>query len=118
MRYPNQRYGHPDHLKYYMGSWTPKQLAKHLKRDERTIRNWLSGAQKMPWWVPELLRLERYEKHQQLRQMGINQKLGKLGVVRGQVIDYVEPKAAPFDFEKEKASILDEMNALLIAKGF
>jgi hypothetical protein len=59
-----------------------------LKRDQRTIKNWLNGSQKLPWWVPELMRLERYEKHHQMRQMMLNPALAKLGFVRGQVIEF------------------------------
>ncbi|GAC1569132.1 MAG: hypothetical protein NVS3B3_23200 [Aquirhabdus sp.] len=88
MKYPNIRYGDPEHLQHYAAGWPLKILAKHLRRDERTIRRWLSGTHKIPWWVPELLRLERYEKYHQMQQMNINPRLAKMGIVRGQVVEF------------------------------
>jgi hypothetical protein len=88
MRYPNRRYADKEDLIYYAENWTIPALAKHLKRDQKTIRNWISGAQKVPWWVPEILRLERYEKHHQLRQMNINIPLARLGIICGEVLEF------------------------------
>lgn len=84
MRYPNKRYAPVSHLQHEALGWTNEKLAEHLRRDERTIRDWLSGRQKVPWWVPEILRLERYEKHHQLRRMlSSDLPLAKLGIVEG-----------------------------------
>jgi hypothetical protein len=88
MKYPNQRYGNVEHLNHYAAGWTLKALAKHLKRDERTVKDWLSGAKKCPWWAPELLRLERYEKYHQMQEMRINPALAKLGIIRGEVLHF------------------------------
>ncbi|MFA9273415.1 MAG: hypothetical protein ACEQSE_00955 [Candidatus Aquirickettsiella gammari] len=109
MKYPHQRYADHTHFQHYAAGWSNKALAKHLKRSERTIKDWLSGAQKVPFWVPELLRLERYEKHHQLNSMGINQKLAKLGMVHGHVINFPTAKAQPFnpESEKQKAPVMD-----------
>ena len=55
MRYPNTRYGCPGELEHYAQGRTIKQLAKHLKRSERTVKDWLEQRKKIPFWVPELL---------------------------------------------------------------
>lgn len=63
MRYPNLRYGNPTEFAYYvlcMGN-DLHAVARMLRRDERTIRDWLSGRQRVPFWVPELMRLRRFE---------------------------------------------------------
>jgi hypothetical protein len=44
-------------------------LARQLRRDERTIRDWLSGRAKVPWWVPEIMRLKKFEADIIYRQM-------------------------------------------------
>lgn len=88
MRYPNQRYGSHEHFQHYAAGWKIDALAKHLKRDKRTVKDWLSGTKKLPWWVPEIMRLERYEKFHQMQQMGINPALAKLGIVRGDVLAF------------------------------
>lgn len=91
MRYPNQRYAPVSHLQHEAIGWTTKQLARHLKRDERTIRNWMSGRLPVPWWVPEILRLERYEKNNQLRSMlSMNLPLARLGIVTGEKIVHID----------------------------
>lgn len=112
MRYPNRRYAHPDELRYYMRSMTPAQLAAYLKRDERTVKNWLSGAVRCPWWVPELLRLRAYEVHNQLRQMGIDQKLGRLGIVKKSQVLYFDP---PPMIEEPK-TVVEQLNDMLISR--
>lgn len=61
MRDPNLRYGNATKSAYYaMGRPLP-DLARSLRRDERTVRDWLSGCSRVPWWVPEILRLRRLE---------------------------------------------------------
>lgn len=69
MRYPNLRYGSSAALEYYAMGRDLKELARHLRRDERTVKDWLSGRQRVPWWVPEILRLERVESAQYLRHL-------------------------------------------------
>ncbi|MGK5052325.1 hypothetical protein [Janthinobacterium sp. RB2P8] len=54
------------------------QLARTLRRDERTVRDWLSGKTRVPWWVPEYMRQ---------RQMNMTALGPRLGVVRGAVIE-------------------------------
>lgn len=69
MRFPNLRYGNPTEFAYYaMGRPVP-ELARALRRDERTVRDWLSGRAKVPWWVPEIMRLKRLEADLRHRQM-------------------------------------------------
>ena len=61
MRYPNLRYGNPTEFQYYAMGRPLKDLSRTLRRDERTIRDWLTGRAKVPWWVPEIMRLRRFE---------------------------------------------------------
>jgi len=69
MRFPNLRYGNPTEFAYYAMGRTHAELARALRRDERTIRDWLSGRAKVPWWVPEIMRLKRIEADLRHRQM-------------------------------------------------
>lgn len=70
MRYPNQRYGNPAEFEYYTQGMSNKTIAKLLKRDQKTIFNYRNGVKKIPWWVPELLRLWHKENMDIARQMG------------------------------------------------
>jgi predicted transcriptional regulator len=71
MRYPNTRYGNPNEFAHYIQGRSIKDVAKHLKRSERTVRDWLNGEKKIPFWVPELLRLQHKERIDRLREMGM-----------------------------------------------
>lgn len=82
MRYPNQRYGNPTELAYYVmchGDDIPV-VARMLRRDERTVRDWLSGRQRVPFWVPEIMRLWQFETDSYMRQNS-HQRRPALGVV-------------------------------------
>lgn len=82
MRYPNQRYGNPTEFAYYVmchGDDIPA-VARMLRRDERTIRDWLKGRQRVPFWVPELLRLKHMETAAYMRQISYK-RAPALGVV-------------------------------------
>lgn len=63
MHYPNLRYGNPAEFRYYASFLSDEKrlqvLSRRLWRDERTIRDWLSGRKKLPWWVPEIMRLQK-----------------------------------------------------------
>lgn len=86
MRYPNLRYGNPTEFAHYaMGIPLPK-LARMLRRDERTVRDWLSTKARVPWWVPEIMRLKRMESAERHRQMGFGTLAPRLGLVTGDVI--------------------------------
>jgi hypothetical protein len=61
MRFPNLRYGNPTEFAYYAMGRPLSDLARQLRRDERTIRDWLSGRAKVPWWVPEIMRLKKFD---------------------------------------------------------
>jgi hypothetical protein len=88
MRYPNLRYGNPAELRHYAQFIQPKDLAKRLRRDERTIRNWLTEREKLPWWVPEIIRLQKMENDEMLRQMNMKPQPLRLGLVTGEVIEF------------------------------
>lgn len=92
MRYPNLRYGNPTELAYYAMGKTNAALARMLRRDERTVRDWLSGRQRVPWWVPEILRLKRMEADLRHRQMGMGALAPSLGIVGADVITLAQPE--------------------------
>jgi hypothetical protein len=81
MRCPNRRYGNPLALQQYVDRMGVKGLAKHLMRSERSIQNWITGKKKMPYWVPELLRLQDMEHREIMRQMNIPVIRAQLGIV-------------------------------------
>ena len=62
-------------------------LARTLRRDERTVRDWLSGKQRMPCWVPEYMRLRQMEQAGIRRQMNMTALGPRLGIVRGDVVE-------------------------------
>ena len=89
MRYPNRRYGNPTAMAHYaMWYGDIKSLAKALKRSERSVKDWLACRAKVPWWVPEIMRLQQMEHNNMVYQMTGRQVAARLGeVVGGQVID-------------------------------
>lgn len=92
MRYPNLRYGNPAELQHYAMPFTLAALARLLRRDERTVRDWLSCRRRVPWWVPELLRLRAMEASERHRQMTGAPMLARLGIVAGDVIELHRPR--------------------------
>lgn len=104
MRYKNTRYGNPEELRHYVEHRSISEVAKSLKRSERSIKDWLNGVKKMPFWVPELLRLRDMEKAQMLRSMGIRAPLPKnvidLDLERTRIIkDRARRRSNPNAFE-------------------
>lgn len=91
MRYPNLRYGNPTEMAFYAMGVPLPTLAKRLRRDERTVRDWLSARTRVPWWVPEILRLQHMEADLRHRQMGMGALAPRLGVVAGDVIALPTP---------------------------
>ncbi len=85
MRYPNLRYGNPTEFAHYVMGRDLKDVARQLRRDEKTVRDWLSGRARVPWWVPELLRLKHLEGEQYRRMLdyysGQKRSYARLGVV-------------------------------------
>lgn len=69
MKYPTRRYGNPEEFRYYSSGWEIKDLARFLRRSERSIRDWLNYHSKMPWWVSEIMRFNRLEADIRMRQM-------------------------------------------------
>ena len=92
MRYPNLRYGNPTEMAYYAMGVPLKDLARRLRRDERTVRDWINGKQRVPWWVPEILRLKRMEADLRHRQMGMGALAPALGIVSADVITLAQPE--------------------------
>jgi hypothetical protein len=91
VRYPNLRYGNPAEMAYYVMGRTLADVARSLRRDERTVRDWLSGRARVPWWVPEILRLRRMELEHRQRQMGMGALAPLLGIVAADVIQLAAP---------------------------
>lgn len=71
MQYPTKRYGNPAVLAHFAQFTSTNDLAKRFRRSERTINNWLTMRQKMPFWVEELLILQEQEKRERARQMNM-----------------------------------------------
>jgi hypothetical protein len=88
MKYPNLRYGNPQAMHHYAQGIPLKQLAHKLRRSERAVSDWLKGTKKVPFWVPELLRLQAMEHDHIIYQMGIQPLRKKLGIVQntGQIV--------------------------------
>lgn len=98
MRYPNLRYGNPTEFAYYAMGVPLADLARRLRRDERTVRDWLTGRARVPWWVPEIMRLKRLEADLRHRQMGMGPLAAKLGLATADVITLAQP--APHDVQR------------------
>lgn len=92
MRYPNLRYGNPAELQHYAMPFTLAALARMLRRDQRTVRDWLNCRTRVPWWVPELLRLRHMEASERHRQMTGAPMLARLGIVGADVIELHRPR--------------------------
>jgi hypothetical protein len=108
VRYPNLRYGNPTEFAYYAMGVALPDLARRLRRDERTVRDWLSGRQRVPWWVPEIMRLKRMEADLRHRQMGMGALAPRLGIVSADVIALPTAPSlvdASLDFELEQAPL-------------
>jgi hypothetical protein len=82
MKYPTLRYGNPNEFAHYVQGVPIRHVAQQLRRSERSVQQWLSGTEKMPWWVPEVIRLQHMEQQDRLRQMTYKtySKMGLLSV--------------------------------------
>lgn len=90
MKYPNKRYGNPTAMAHYaMWYGNTANLAQALRRSERSVQDWLTGRAKVPWWVPEIMRLQKMEHDARVYQMTGRQVAARLGVAAstGAVID-------------------------------
>lgn len=110
MHYPNLRYGNPTELEFYAQGVPVKDLARRLRRSERSVRDWLNQRKRVPWWVPEVLRLQHMEMQQQLYRMGITQVRNRLGMVNGEVIKFPPPQDKTSS-QQQAASALSESSA-------
>lgn len=102
MRYPNLRYGNPAEFEYYALGIPDIDLAKQLRRTVQTIRAWRDGSQKIPFWVPELLRLRRMEHNQRMQQMRIATNPQRFGTVSaaGELVAFSPRLVAPASPDK------------------
>lgn len=117
MRFPNLRYGNPTEFAYYAMGRTHAELARALRRDERTIRDWLSGRARVPWWVPEILRLKRLEADLMYRQMfwasDEKPRLARLGVVASDGTLAAPDLAPPARPEQRAAQFSEPLRAVV-----
>lgn len=99
MRYPNRRYGNPEELRYYTMMYQKpiKEIAKQLRRSERSVRDWLTGAKRVPWWVPEILRLQKKEYEDIFFEMTGRKIAARHGIAKpgAVVFDFVKPHSEP-----------------------
>ncbi len=110
MRYPTLRYGNPNELQFYLLGTTVCDVARRLRRSERTIENWLAGRERLPFWVPELLRLQKMESDLRMQQMRMRPVAAKLGIAApdATLIEF-KPRLAPIPpAEMENAPVLGE----------
>ena len=91
MKYPNTRYGHVEELEFWMQGESVRRIARRLKRSEKTVQYWLTGKNRIPWWVPEILRLQHYEYQDRLRQMGFKPPKTKLAIAAAGGLMFPEP---------------------------
>jgi hypothetical protein len=103
VRFPNLRYGNPAELAAYVQGIPMPVLARRLRRSERSIRNWLDGRQRVPWWVPEILRLQNLEHRERMRQMGMGPLRAQLGLVSAEVVDIRRAPGQPSLIEPQSA---------------
>ncbi|MDP3671725.1 MAG: hypothetical protein Q8R69_18790 [Telluria sp.] len=88
MRYPHLRYGNPNEFAYYAIGIPVKDMAKRLRRSERSVKDWLSGKKKMPWWIPELLRLQRMESVERSRQMRMTPIIKRHNLPTAKIVNF------------------------------
>ena len=82
MRYPNMRYGNPTAMAHYaMWYGDTATLARALRRSERSVNDWLTGRARVPWWVPEVMRLQQMEHNAMVYQMTGRRVAARLGLV-------------------------------------
>jgi hypothetical protein len=110
MKYPNLRFGNPQELGHYAQGMPLAMLAKRLRRNERTVKDWLSGVHKVPFWVPELIRLQNMEQENRLYQMNIRPTMARLGLVNKTAILYEFPRP-----ESPQVEYIDNMTLPLFA---
>jgi hypothetical protein len=91
MRYPNLRYGNPTEFAHYVQGIPLKDVAKRLRRTERTVHDWLTCRKRLPWWVSEIVRLQHMEHSHMMQQMTYASLPTRLGLVSGDVIEFKKP---------------------------
>lgn len=113
MRYPNRRYGDPAQVAYYAMGMSEADLARVLRRSQRCVHDWLTGRTKVPWWVPELLRLRHMEYSERLRQMNMVPVMRRFGIVSGNVIEFRQPAEKlppqPWDLRRDDFDQAEQM---------
>lgn len=57
----SKRWANPSEFDYWAKVYSTRELARRLRRTQRTIRDWLSGKRPIPAWAIEVLRLHELE---------------------------------------------------------
>jgi len=112
MQWPNRRYGSAEALMYYTQGLPMQEICRRLRHCERSIKDYLNHKQKVPWWIPEILRLQDLERRVIFREMfgtSIKADLHEIGTKpKGRVkpLPEIQPKPLHVDAEKpgEKAA--------------
>ncbi|NUO87676.1 MAG: hypothetical protein HOQ37_16405 [Cupriavidus sp.] len=89
------QHANPLEFQHWARSIPPEYLARYLRCTPATARAWLSGKRPAPWWTVNVLRLDKLERDEMARQMGYAHLLPKLGIVRGDVIQFPARRPAP-----------------------
>lgn len=119
MRYPNLRYGNPTELQYYAMTIPIKDLAKRLRRSERSVRDWMTGTKKVPWWVPEILRLQKMETDARMYEMRMKPVMQRLGVVTpdAQVFEFPIPRVREPEIHNRQPEAVDAVQSRRLSLG-
>jgi hypothetical protein len=82
------QHANPREFQHYASGLPTAALARYLRCSIATARAWASGKRPPPWWAVAVLRLDALEREEMARQMGYARMLPRLGIVRGEVIDF------------------------------
>ena len=61
MRVPNLHYDYPTEFAYRARATRRPSSRASCAATNVTVKDWLTGRTKVPWWVPEILRLKQFE---------------------------------------------------------
>lgn len=114
MRYPNLRYGNPAEFAFYARGIPIDDLSRQLRYAPGTLRSYLDGTEKMPWWIPELMRLQQWEARERMRQMNMPVMRKRLGLVSktADILEFVPARKADTTGEEiEEESNIDHDGA-------
>lgn len=71
MFHPNRRYANPAEFRARIAGLPLNTVARRLRRCPRTIKNWITERERVPWWTVEVLRLQEQLAFYELRWMDV-----------------------------------------------